>query len=676
MKKRFLTLIVTITAMLACLFGFIACEDSATDDDKSTNTEQDFNNSNSSGGNTNGGSSNSNVPVSYVTLNRSNLTLEVGDSASLYETIYPSNATDKSVTWSSSNTSVATVSNGTVVARSAGTATITVRTSNYQTATCTVTVSNPVSQTVAVSSVSLNQSSATMEVGDTLSLTATVSPNNATDKSVTWSSSNTSVATVNGGMVIAQSAGTATITVRTSNYKTATCTVTVSNPASQTVAVSSVSLNQTSATLEVGDTLSLTATVNPSNATDKSVTWSSSNTSVATVSNGTVTAQSAGTATITVRTSNNKTATCEISVCTAEVLPTSIYLNKTAIELDENAQETLTVTILPSNATDKNIEWIVLDTSVATVSAGTVTAVGGGETTLIATTSNGLTATCTITVKAQFEFEVYGDGYALKAYNGTATEVTVPSTYKGKNVIAIGVQPTTLPFVPSGFANCTSVQKIILPDTISTIQYAAFYNCINLKSINIPNGVQLWGYYALSNCNALEEISVSLDKFLFETFFVKATETDYQIPKSLKTVKITGTRVPVNAFCELETSITHIEISDSVTTIGDAAFSGCDSLTSVTIGNSVTTIGEYAFYDCDSLTSVTIPNSVTTIGNYAFYHCDNLTSITIPDSVTTIGGNAFWMCISLTIYCEVESKPDGWGSYWNSGCPVVWGYKG
>ena len=95
-------------------------------------------------------------------------------------------------------------------------------------------------------------------------------------------------------------------------------------------------------------------------------------------------------------------------------------------------------------------------------------------------------------------------------------------------------------------------------------------------------------------------------------------------------------------------SLTSITIPDSVTTIGDYAFSGCDSLTSVTIGDSVTTIGQNAFYCCTSLTSVTIGDSVTTIGDWAFCSCEKLTAVTIPDGVTTIGDNAFGSCYSLT----------------------------
>jgi len=171
------------------------------------------------------------------------------------------------------------------------------------------------STTIAVTSVSLNKSSVILEKGETLSLSATVSPSNATNKSVTWSSSNTSVAAVSSsGVVTAKSVGTATITVKTSDgSKTAKCTITVKEG---TVAVTGVSLNKSSATLEKGNTLSLSATVSPSNATNKSVTWSSSNTSVATVSSsGVVTAKSAGTAMITVKTSDgSKTAKCTITV--------------------------------------------------------------------------------------------------------------------------------------------------------------------------------------------------------------------------------------------------------------------------------------------------------------------------------------------------------------------------
>jgi uncharacterized protein YjdB len=168
------------------------------------------------------------VHVTGVTLNQSALNMTVGGAnQTLTATVAPTDATDKSVSWSSSNTSVATVTNGVVHAVGAGTATITVTTTDgSKTATCTVTVTQP------VSGVSVSPTSATLNVGGTQQLTATVSPSTASNQNVTWSSSNTSVATVsNTGLVTAVAAGSATITVRTSDGGyTATCSVTVNAP--------------------------------------------------------------------------------------------------------------------------------------------------------------------------------------------------------------------------------------------------------------------------------------------------------------------------------------------------------------------------------------------------------------------------------------------------------------
>lgn len=173
-------------------------------------------------------SSATNIPVQSVSLDKTSLELTEGGTGTLIATVEPSNATNKNVTWESSNKSVATVdANGLVTAVSAGTATITVTTEDSnKTATCAVTVA---AATVPVTGVTLNKTSTSLYVGDTETLTATVEPSDATNKTVTWTSSNPSVATVENGVVTAVGAGTATITVTTVDGGfTADCTVTVS----------------------------------------------------------------------------------------------------------------------------------------------------------------------------------------------------------------------------------------------------------------------------------------------------------------------------------------------------------------------------------------------------------------------------------------------------------------
>jgi len=168
-----------------------------------------------------------------------------------------------------------------------------------------------------VTSVSVSPSSLSLDLNGTKTgnLTATVNGDNNPSQAVTWSSSNTGVATVSAsGVVTAKATGNATITATSQQdgTKSGTCTVTVSD---STVHVTGVSLNKNSTTITVGDSETLTATVSPNNATNKSVNWSSSNTNVATVSNGTVAAVATGNTTITVTTvDGSHTATCTVTV--------------------------------------------------------------------------------------------------------------------------------------------------------------------------------------------------------------------------------------------------------------------------------------------------------------------------------------------------------------------------
>lgn len=167
--------------------------------------------------------------------------------------------------------------------------------------------------------------------------------------------------------------------------------------------VDTLTLNETDITMNVGDTTTLTATLSPKDTT-VTYTWSTSNSKVATVNtNGTITAKSGGNAVITVKSSNNLTATCNVTVISSDIAVISVKLNKTALTIKKGNSEKLTATITPSDATDKTITWTSSNTSVATVSGGTVKALKKGTATITAKTSNGKTATCDVTVVEEID---------------------------------------------------------------------------------------------------------------------------------------------------------------------------------------------------------------------------------------------------------------------------------
>ncbi len=326
-------------------------------------------------------SSSSTAPI-QISLNKTKLSLEVGEEFVLVVSGYPADYDPEQISWKTGNDQVATVADGKVTALAPGRANITVNVAGkYE--TCTVTVTDP----GAVVGISLDRETAALAVGATLQLVAKVEPEGA---SVTWNSSDPKVATVSEeGKVTAVSKGAATITASAGEY-TAFCAVTVGAAGGDTtVAVTGVKLDTTSATLAPGESVQLTATVSPSNATDKTVTWTSSNTKVATVSGGKVTAVAAGTVTITA-TVGGKSATCTVTVKAASsgsttVAVTSVSLNKSSASLTAGDTLQLTATVSPSNATNKTVTWTSSNTKVATVSGGKVTAVAAGTVTITAT---------------------------------------------------------------------------------------------------------------------------------------------------------------------------------------------------------------------------------------------------------------------------------------------------
>ena len=263
---------------------------------------------------------NPNVTITGVTVSPASSSLAVGGTVQLTATVSPTGA-NQSVTWSSSNTSIATVSTtGLVTPIAAGTVSVTATTSTGGFTAMSVITSS----VVAVTGVAVSPTSNSLSVNSSVQLTETVSPSNASNQNVTWSSSNPAVASVSTtGFVTALTAGSANITVTTvSGSKTAVASVT-----SSTVAVTGVTVSPTSKSMNVGSTQQLTATVAPSNATNQNVTWSSSNSAVASVnSSGLVTGVSAGSANITVTTvSGSKTAVSAFTISTVPTFTVHFY---------------------------------------------------------------------------------------------------------------------------------------------------------------------------------------------------------------------------------------------------------------------------------------------------------------------------------------------------------------
>ena len=360
------------------------------------------------------------VEVTGLNFNVNIVQLVESETLQLNVTITPEDAADRTVTWSSDNTSVATVDeNGLVSALKPGKATITVTTSNGIAATCEVTV---IAKTIDVTGVSFNVGVAQVVETETFQLVATISPEDATDQNVTWSSDNAEVASVDAnGLVSALKPGKAIITVTASNGITATCEVTVVAKTVDVVDVTGVSLNIGVAEVVETETFQLVATISPEDATDRSVTWSSDNAEVASVdASGLVSALKPGKAIITLTTSNGLYATCEVTVVSKVVDATGISLSAKDIELAEGKSLTISATVSPENVTDATVTWISSNSFVATVDGnGKVTAVGPGTAIITASTANGFKASCTVVVKSATGIEnVENDGAAVRVENG------------------------------------------------------------------------------------------------------------------------------------------------------------------------------------------------------------------------------------------------------------------
>lgn len=349
------------------------------------------------------------APLTGISLSKKSLEINEGQNSEAITVMYiPENTTasdtDKAITWSSDDETIATVSNGVVTGVKAGTTTITATTGNGKTDTCTVTVKAP------ITSIILNPETLELNEGETsLPINVTYNPSNTTDtKSVTWSSDNEEVASVNqAGEVTAKKAGSAVITATTANGIKDTCEVTVKAP------LTGIELNKSTSSLELNGTDTLVVSYKPENTTDdKQVTWESSDPSIvriepinensATIIGDKVTQRNTP-VTITAKV-GSYTKTCQVTV-TVPVSSVSISEQNVSLKRKITGEDTATLTAVvdPEGALQNaDVEWVSADTNVATVTkvdatTATVTAVADG-TVEIKATIGGKEAKTTITV--------------------------------------------------------------------------------------------------------------------------------------------------------------------------------------------------------------------------------------------------------------------------------------
>lgn len=467
------------------------------------------------------------IAVTSISLNQTSISVLEGQSFTLKATVKPDDASDKTVTWSSSDESIATVYGGKVTGVKAGTATVTA-TAGDKSVNCQVQVT----PYIAVESVTLDYTELSLPLGASETLTATVLPDNATDRSIQWTSSDSRIVSVRNGHISAVAVGTAVITAK-AGEKSASCTVTV-----EPIEVESITLSKTRLALNPDEYETLTVTFNPANATDKTVTWESSDISIATVSeDGTVRGISKGTATITAK-AGKATATCEVQVNDDYFTITNLTNYDGIVTIKPSGVTSPSITL--EYSIDKGETWVMLANfrtaqEIPLPANRTVLLSGNNQTFCSNTTNRGWW-----TISANVTHNVSGD---LMSISGDEKELNSPYEFyklfsgntKLKNASSLHLTAEKLSnyCYANMFEGCTSLEKA--PDLpaatlASGCCKAMFEGCKTLEKAPELNATTLAGYCydsMFKNCTSLtaapELPATKMAQYCYQSMFYGCT---------------------------------------------------------------------------------------------------------------------------------------------------------
>ena len=249
-------------------------------------------------------------------------------------------------------------------------------------------------------------------------------------------------------------------------------------------------------------------------------------------------------------------------------------------------------------------------------------------------------------IDGDYSYRLLDDGtYELLSYDGTDTDLIIPSEFRGLPVTVLGVYSCGL---------CDNLTNVVIPDTITSIGSQCFKKNPSLKTVTIPQSGKEIGEGAFSECPSLKRVNIeNLAVWCEINFgdqdaspFCFASEL-YLNGKPLKNVEIPSSVKKISNYAFYMAPIKTLKIPLGVTEIGIGAFVGCKNLTSISLPSSIKSIDRAAFMECTALTEVTIPRGVEIVDEFAFYKCSGLKKVTVPSTVTSVTISSFNSCTSL-----------------------------